>query len=136
MERTAPESYSMATMIAEPDLELEISEVVEVDEEEEDDEPEFNFGLATRTIIAWDRPSPLLTIRTDEPKPISNFAAAFTRMHEEHRKRTSPDSEDNPQETQRRKSTESGDSTDNEILVGTAILDLSSPEKPTIVVKS
>ena len=136
MERTAPESYSMATMIAEPDPELEISEVAEVDEEEEDDEPEFTFSLATRTIIARDWPSPLLTIKTDNPQPVSNFAAAFTRMHEEHRKRTSPDSEDNPQETRRRKSAESGDNTDNEILAGTAILDLSSPEKPKTVVES
>ena len=113
-----------------------MAEVVEVDEEEEDDEPEFNFSLATRTVIAHDQPLPLLTIRTDNPKPVSNFATAFTRMHDEHQKRTSPDSEDNPRETQRRKSAESGDNTDNEISMSTAILDLSSPEKPTTVVKS
>ena len=135
VERTAPENYSLATMIAEPDPEPEMVEVVEIDEEEEDDEPEFNFGLATRTVVAHDRPSPLLTIKTNNPKPVSNFAAAFARMHDEHRKRTSPDSEDNPRETRRRKSAESGDNTDNEISASTAILDLGSPEKPTTVVE-
>ena len=105
-------------------------------EDEEDDEPECNFGLATRTVVARDRPSTPLTIKVDQPKPISNFAAAFARMHDERQKRTSPDSEDNPRETRRRKSTESGDSTDNEIATGTAILDLNSPENPTTVSES
>ena len=49
-------------------------------------------------------------------------------MHDEYRKHTSPDLEDPPRETRRRKSTESKDSTDNEISVGTATLELGSPE--------
>ena len=135
-ERTVLETYSLASMTAKINPEPEVPEVVEIDDDEEDDELECTFSLATRTVVGPDRPSTLLTIKVDQPKPMSNFAAALARMHEECQKRTSLDSEDNPRETRRRKSTESGDNTDNEIATGTAILDLNSPHKPTTVVES
>ena len=95
-------------------------------EEDDDDKPEVTFGLGHQIVVPKGRPSPPAT--TSGPQPVNNFAIACTQMHEEYRKRSSPDSEDPPRETRRRKSTESGDSTDNEILVNTAILDLGSPE--------
>ena len=61
---------------------------------------------------------------------LSNFAMAFAWLREDYQKvqkrpNTSP--EQSPKQTRRRKSTESGDSTDSEILKETEMLEITSP---------
>ena len=66
------------------------------------------------------------------PTGQSNFTMAFAHLREDYQKvqkrpNTSP--EQSPQQTRRRKSTESGDSTDSEILKETEMLEITSPRK-------
>ena len=69
---------------------------------------------------------------TPSPSGMSNFAMAFAQLREDYQKvhkrlNTSP--EQSPQQTRRRKSTESGDSTDSEISKETEMLEITSPRK-------
>ena len=69
---------------------------------------------------------------TPSPAGLSNFAMAFVGLREDYQKvqnrpNTSP--EQSPQQTRRRKSTESGDSTDSEISKETEMLEITSPRK-------
>ena len=69
---------------------------------------------------------------TPSPAGLSNFAMAFTRLREDYQKvqkrlNTSP--EQSPQQTRRRKLTESSDSTDSEITKETEMLEITSPRK-------
>ena len=69
---------------------------------------------------------------TPSPSGMSNFAMAFAWLREDYQKvhkrpNTSP--EQSPQQMGRRKSTESGDSTDSEISKETEMLEITSPRK-------
>ena len=67
------------------------------------------------------------------PTGLSNFAMAFAWLREDYQKvqkRSNTSPEQSPQQTRRRKSTESGDSTDLEISKETEMLEITSPRKP------
>ena len=69
---------------------------------------------------------------TPLPSGMSNFTMAFAQLREDYQKvhkrpNTSP--EQSPQQTKRRKSTESGDSTDSEISKEMGMLEITSPRK-------
>ena len=94
-----------------------------------------------RTIFLGEAKPPTMTTVTKEPQApsstpslagLSNFAMAFARLREDYQKvqktpNTSP--EQSPQQMRRRKSTESGDSTDSEISKETEMLEITSPRK-------
>ena len=69
---------------------------------------------------------------TPSPSGMSNFTMAFARLREDYQKvhkrpNTSP--EQSPQQTRRRKLTESSDNTDSEISKETEMLEITSPRK-------
>ena len=94
-----------------------------------------------RTVFLGEARPPATTTVSKEPQAhsstplpagMSNFAMAFTQLREDYQKvqkrpNTSP--EQSPQQTRRRKSTESGDSTDSEISKEMEILEITSPRK-------
>ena len=84
--------------------------------------------LATATISK----EPQAHSSTPSSSGMSNFAKAFGQLREDYHKvykrlNTSP--EQSPQQTRRRKLTESGDSTDSEILKEMEMLEITSPRK-------
>ena len=82
------------------------------------------------TITMGKEPEALSSVPS--PTGLSKFAMAFARLREDYQKvqkrpNTSP--EQSPQQTRRRKSTKSSDSTDSEISKETEMLEITSPRK-------
>ena len=98
--------------------------------------------LPQRTVFLGEAKPPTATV-SKEPQShsgtsapllpsMSNFAMAFARLREEYQKvQKGPNTstEQSSQQPRRRKSTESGDSTDSEISKETEMLDITSPRK-------